>query len=145
MPVHFCTKSTGSPPEKRNIICAMGYTLHCPKCKLTRSWCRTFHSCSPSTCPRLLFHNTKMRTYGTYFRQIFTPMTVIQVFRGLRISVQPKCKTWIGIICINIQAFLCHLVIIQIPEHTICGDIVSIFLIFRDYFCLHFTERNCTF
>ena len=65
----------------------MGYTLHCPKCKLTWSWCRTFHSRSPSICPGLLLHNAKMGTYGTYFRQIFAPVTVIQIFRSLRISV----------------------------------------------------------
>ena len=53
------------------------YNLHhvphsaLPKVKLTRSWCRTFHSRSPSICPGLLLHNAKMGTYGTYFRQIF--------------------------------------------------------------------------
>ena len=72
------------------------------------------------------------------------PFTIIQIITVQRIAIQTKCKIRIRIIAINIKRLFLHFMIVEIPEFTICCDIVSRFYIFFDNLCLHFTEMTGT-
>ena len=102
--------------------------LHGPQGHLTGPGRGRFHPGVPAVGSGLLLHNAEIGRNRSRFREIPAPFPVLQQILFI-VSVQAVGKIRIGIIGDEIQAFLCHPVVVQIAEQAVGGDeIIRLFV-----------------